>query len=149
MTKPITAVAAMILVEECKIRLDDPIDNWLPELKDRKVLRKIDSPLDDAVPARRRITLRDLLTFRSGYGEIGLISPTSPLQKAMIDAQLPLSTWPLTFTADEFMMRLGNLPLAHHPGEQWLYHMSAEILGVLIARVSGRSLSSFLRRAHF
>jgi CubicO group peptidase (beta-lactamase class C family) len=145
MTKPITAVAAMILVEECKIRLDDPIDNWLPELKDRKVLRTIESQLDDTVPAKRRITLRDLLTFRSGYGEIGLISPTSPLQKAMIDAQLPLSTWPLTFTADEFMKRLGNLPLAHHPGEQWLYHMGAEILGVLIARVSGRSLGSFLR----
>ena len=149
MTKPITAVAAMILVEECKIRLDDPIDNWLPELKDRKVLRTIESELDDTVPAKRRITLRDLLTFRSGYGEIGLISPTCPLQKEMINLQLPLSTWPLTFTADEFMKRLGNLPLAHQPGEQWLYHMGAEILGVLIARVSGKSLSSFLREQIF
>ncbi len=145
MTKPITSVAAMSLVEECKIRLDDPIDNWLPELKDRRVLRTIESPLNDTVPAKRRITLRDLLTFRSGYGEIGLIAPTSPLQMAMIDAQLPLSTWPLTFTSDEFMKRLGKLPLAHHPGELWLYHMGAEILGVLIARVSGKSLSSFLR----
>jgi CubicO group peptidase (beta-lactamase class C family) len=149
MTKPITAVGAMILVEECKIRLDDPIDNWLPELKDRKVLRTINSPLDDTIPVKRRITLRDLLTFRSGYGEIGLISPTSPLQQAMIDAQLPLSTWPLTFTADEFMKRLSNLPLAYHPGERWLYHMSAEILGVLIARISEKSLSSFLRERIF
>ena len=149
MTKPITAVGAMILVEECKIRLDDPIDNWLPELKDRKVLRAIDSPLDDTVPAKRRITLRDLLTFRSGYGEIGFISPTSPLLKAMIEAQLPLITWPLTYTADEFMKKLGNLPLAHHPGERWLYHMGSEILGVLIARLSGKSLGSFLRERIF
>jgi CubicO group peptidase (beta-lactamase class C family) len=149
MTKPITAVAAMILVEECRIRLDDPIDNWLPELKDRKVLRSIESQLDDTVPAKRRITLRDLLTFRSGYGEIGLISPTCPLQKAMFDAQLPLSTWPLTFTADKFMKQLGELPLAHQPGERWLYHMGAEILGVLIARISGKSFSSFLRERIF
>jgi CubicO group peptidase (beta-lactamase class C family) len=149
MTKPITAVAAMILVEECKIRLDDPVDIWLPELKDRKVLRTIDSPLDDTVAAKRRITLRDLLTFRCGYGEVGFISPTSPLQKAMIDLQLPLSTWPLTFTADDFMRRLENLPLAFQPGERWLYHMGAEILGVLIARVTGKSLRSFLRESIF
>jgi CubicO group peptidase (beta-lactamase class C family) len=69
MTKPITAVAAMILVEKCVVRLDDPVDEWLPELKDRKVLRTIDSPLDDTVRAARAITVRDLLTFRSGYGE--------------------------------------------------------------------------------
>ena len=149
MTKPITAAGGMILVEECKIRLDDPVDNWLPELKDRKVLRTIDSPLDDTVPAKRRITLRDLFTFRSGYGEIGLISPASPLLKAMVEAQLPLMTWPLPYTADEFMKRLGKLPLAHHPGERWLYHMGSEILGVLIARVSGQSLGSFLRERIF
>ena len=71
-TKPITAVGAMILVEECKLRLDDPVDEWLPELKDRQVLRTIESPLDDTVPAKRPITLRDLLTFRSGYGELAL-----------------------------------------------------------------------------
>ena len=70
MTKPITAVGTMILVEECKLRLDDPVDAWLPELKDRPVLRTIESPLDDTVPAHRRVTLRDLLTFRSGSGEM-------------------------------------------------------------------------------
>src|SRR6476661_6507443 len=64
MTKPITAAAAMILVEECRVRLDDPIDGFLPELSDRRVLRTVESPLDDTVPARRPITLRDLLTFR-------------------------------------------------------------------------------------
>jgi CubicO group peptidase (beta-lactamase class C family) len=145
MTKPITAVGAMVLVEECKIRLDDPIDEWLPELKDRKVLRTIESPLDDTVPAKRPITLRDLLTFRAGYGEVAFLSPTCPLQKAMMEARLPLTEWLFAGTADEFMKRLGNLPLAHQPGDRWLYHMSCEILGVLIARISGQSLGSFLR----
>ncbi|MGZ3791151.1 MAG: serine hydrolase domain-containing protein [Bdellovibrio sp.] len=144
MTKPITAVAAMILVEECRIRLDDPVDEWLPELKDRKVLRTINSPLDDTVPANRPITVRDLFTFRSGYGELIFTAPTCPLQKAMTEARLPLSEWIFPGTTDEFMKRLGGLPLAFQPGERWLYHMSSEILGVLIARVSGKSLGQFL-----
>lgn len=149
MTKPITAVAAMILVEECRIRLDDAVDDWLPELKNRKVLRTIDSPLDDTVPAKRPITVRDLFTFRSGYGEVSLLAPTSPLQKALAEASLPLSKWIFPGTPDEFMQRLGKLPLAFQPGERWLYHMSAEILGVLISRVAGQSLGQFLRERLF
>ena len=70
MTKPITAAATMILVEECKLRLDDPVDRWLPELADRKVLKRLDGPLDDTVPANRPITVRDLLTFRMGFGQM-------------------------------------------------------------------------------
>jgi CubicO group peptidase (beta-lactamase class C family) len=148
-TKPITAVAAMILVEECKLRLDDPVDEFLPELANRKVLRTINSELDDTVPAKRPITLRDLLTFRSGYGEVAFLAPTCPLQKALIEARLPLSTWMFPGTPDEYMRCLGSLPLASQPGERWLYHMSAEILGVLIARVSGMSLSAFMRERIF
>jgi CubicO group peptidase (beta-lactamase class C family) len=143
-TKPITAVGAMTLVEECKVRLDDPVDEWLAELKDRRVLRTIESALDDTVPAKRPITLRDLLTFRSGYGELIFLSATCPFQKTLTEARLPLSEWPFAGTYDEFMRRLGGLPLAHQPGERWLYHMSAEILGVLIARVTGKSLGAFL-----
>jgi CubicO group peptidase (beta-lactamase class C family) len=149
MTKPITAVGAMLLVEECKIRLDDPVDEWLPELQDRRALRTIDSPLDDTVPAKRRITLRDLLTFRSGYGETGFLAPTCPLQKAMSEARLTLGEWPFTSTPDEFMKRLGSLPLAHQPDERWLYHTASEVLGVLIARVSGQSLARFLHERIF
>ena len=148
-TKPVTAVGAMILVEECKVRLDDPVDEWLPELASRRVLRTIESPLDDTVPAKRPITLRDLLTFRSGYGELAFLSPTCPMQQAVTEARLPLSEWPFAGTPDEFMKRLGNLPLVHQPGERWLYHMSAEILGVLIARLSGKSLGEFLRERIF
>ena len=145
MTKPITAVGAMILVEECRIRLDDPVDEFLPELGNRRVLRTIESPLDDTVPAKRPITLRDLLTFRAGYGEVFFLSLTCPLQKALTEARLPLSEWLFAGTNDEFMKRLGSLPLAHQPGDRWLYHMGCEILGVLLARVSGQSLGSFLR----
>ncbi len=68
MTKPITVVATLILVEECKLRLDEPVDRLLPELADRKVLKRLDGPLDDTVPAHRPITVRDLLTFRLGFG---------------------------------------------------------------------------------
>src|SRR5919204_2792498 len=70
MTKPITAAATMILVEECKLRLDEPVDRLLPELAGRKVLKRLDGPLDDSVPANRPITVRDLLTFRMGLGMI-------------------------------------------------------------------------------
>src|SRR5512138_3576005 len=148
-TKPITAVAAMILVEECKLRLDDAVDEFLPELANRKVLRTIDSELDDTVPTKRPITVRDLLTFRSGYGEVAFLSPTCPLQRALIEARLPLSAWMFPGTPDDFMQCLGGLPLANQPGERWLYHMSAEILGVLIARVSGMPLSAFMRKRIF
>jgi CubicO group peptidase (beta-lactamase class C family) len=139
----------MTLVEECKLRLDDPLDDWMPELQGRRVLRTTAGPLDDTVPASRSITLRDLLTFRSGYGDFALFAPASPFQQALEAAGLSISTWPYRGTPDEFMRRLGELPLAHQPGERWLYHTSAEILGVLIARVSGRSLGTFLRERIF
>lgn len=162
-TKPITAVGAMILVEECRVRLDDPVDEWLPELAGRKVLRTITGPLDDTVPAKRPITLRDLLTFRSGYGEVALLqggeggpdleqryfAPVCPFQAGLSRAGLSLGEWPFAGTPDEFMKRLGDLPLAHQPGERWLYHTSGEILGVLIARVSGRPLGAFLSERIF
>ncbi len=70
MTKPITAAATMILVEECKLRLDEPVDALLPELAERQVLQRLDGPLDDTVPAKRQITVRDLLTFRLGFGQM-------------------------------------------------------------------------------
>jgi CubicO group peptidase (beta-lactamase class C family) len=148
-TKPITAAGAMVLVEECRIRLDDPVDQWLPELKQRRVLRTVDGPLEDTVPSNRPITLRDLLTFRSGYGETFFLSPTCPFQRALSEARLSLAEWPFVGTPEEFMQRLGELPLAHQPGERWLYHTSGEILGVLISRVAGIPLGTFLRERIF
>src|SRR6185437_388391 len=145
LTKPVVAAAAMILVEECKLRLDDPIDRWLPELADRRVLRAIDGPLDDTVPAKRAITLRDLLTFRPGYGMIMVFPDRYPVQKAIAEAGLaPGPVFP-SFPPDELMRRYGSLPLIHQPGERWLYNSGTEILGVLVARAAGTTFGEFLR----
>ena len=149
MTKPITAVAAMILVEECKLRLDDPVDRWLPELADRKVLRAIDGPLDDTVPAKRAITLRDLLTFRPGHGMIMVFPERYPIQKAIAEAGFAPGPMFPSFPPDELMRRYGSLPLIHQPGERWLYNSGTEILGVLIARVAGKTFGEFLHERIF
>jgi CubicO group peptidase (beta-lactamase class C family) len=152
MTKPITAVAALILVEECKLRLDEPVDRLLPELANRKVLKRIDGPLDDTVPAERAITLRDLLTFRLGFGMITGPSDATPIQRAMKELELsgigpPKPASPLV--PDEWMRRFGTLPLMHQPGAKWMYNTSAYVLGVLIARAAGQPLESFFRERIF
>src|ERR687898_126119 len=148
-TKPIVAAAAMVLVEECTLRLDEPVDPWLPELADRRVLRAVDSPLDDTVPANRPITLRDLLTFRLGYGAEFAPPGQYPIQQALEEAApAPGPTLPPT-ASDELMKRFGSLPLVHQPGEKWLYNSGSDILGVLIARVAGTSLEEFLRERIF
>lgn len=149
MTKPITAIGAMILVEECRLRLDDAVDEWLPELKERKVLRRLDGPVDDTVAARRGITVRDLLTFRAGYGEVGFVAPGSPIMMALMQSGVSLASWPFKGSPDQFLQQLGALPLAHQPGERWLYHQCADLIGVLIARVAGKPLSAFLRERIF
>jgi CubicO group peptidase (beta-lactamase class C family) len=146
MTKAIAAAAAMILVEEARLRLDEPVDRWLPELADRKVLRSIDSPLDDTVPARRPITLRDLLTFRLGLGAVMAPPDRYPVQTAMAEAGLAPGPNPSPLSPDEWMKRVGSLPLIHQPGEKWMYHTGSDILGVLIARATGMSLADFLRQ---
>ena len=135
-TKPIVAAAAMILVEECTLRLDEPVDPWLPELADRQVLRAIDSPLDDTLPANRPITLRDLLTFRLGIGSVmvsRLDTPSSRRWPRRESARAALPAHP----PDELMKRFGSLPLVHQPGERWLYDSGSDILGVLISRATG------------
>jgi CubicO group peptidase (beta-lactamase class C family) len=148
-TKPIVAAAAMILVEECTLRLDDPVDPWLPELADRRVLRTIDSPLDDTVPAKRPITLRDLLTFRLGIGAVMVFPPRYPIQEAMAQAGVAPGPSLPAHAPDELMKRFGSLPLVHQPGERWLYNSGSDILGVLISRVAGTSLEEVLRERIF
>ena len=151
-TKPITAAAAMILVEECRIRLDEPIDPWLPELANRRVLKSLASEIDDTVPARRPITLRDLLTFTMGFGSVMAMPDTYPIQKYIRDYKIGGDGPPIPSQApatDEWLRRLGSLPLMAQPGERWMYQVSADVLGVLIARVSGRSFGTFLRERIF
>ena len=150
-TKPIVAAGAMMLIEECVLRLDDPVDPFLPELADRQVLRSIDAPLDNTVPANRPITVRDLFTFRLGYGAIFTLpgqSPT-PLAQALIDAGVAAGPLLPALAPDEFMEVYSRLPLAHQPGEKWLYNTGSDMLGVLIARATGMSLGDFLRERIF
>jgi CubicO group peptidase (beta-lactamase class C family) len=148
LTKPITAAAAMILVEECRIRLDDSVEPWLPELADRRVLKAISAEPDDTAPAQRPITLRDLLTFRMGFGSVMAMPGTYPIQRLIREYQIGGDGPPVPAKApgtEEWLRRLGSLPLLAQPGERWMYHVSADVLGVLIARVSGQSLGAFMQ----
>lgn len=149
MTKPVTAVAAMILVEECRLRLDDPVDPLLPELADRKVLREPGSALDDSVPASRPITLRDVLTLRLGIGAVMAPPGQYPIQTAMDEAGIAPSHDRPAFSPDAWMARLGALPLIHHPGERWMYDTGSDVLGVLISRATGQTLEAFFRERIF
>ena len=148
-TKPVTAAAAMMLVEDGRLRLDDPVDKFLPELAERRVLRSLESSLDDTVPTVRPITLRDLLTFRSGHGFIMAMPGTYPVQKAQEDAGVAVDAELPALAPDEWMQRLGGLPLIHQPGEKWMYHTGSDVTGVLIKRVSGKSLEAFMRERIF
>jgi len=152
LSKPITAVAAMILVEECRLRLDESIEPWLPELANRRVLKSIASQLDDTVPALRAITVRDLLTFRMGLGSVMARPDTYPIQKLIREYRIGGDGPPRPTQApgtEEWLAKLGSLPWIAQPGEKWLYHVSSDVLGVLIARVSGQSLGTFLRERIF
>jgi len=148
-TKQIAAAAAMTLIEECRLRLDDPVDGLLPELADRKVLTRIDAPLDDTVPAQRPITVRDLLTFLMGTGLVVAPPGQFPIQRALDEAGLSPGPAVTQVEPDEWMKRLGSLPLAHQPGEKWMYHTGSDALGVLMARATGLPLPELLAERIF
>ncbi|MET9400419.1 serine hydrolase domain-containing protein [Kitasatospora sp. NPDC002965] len=143
-SKPVTTAAAMILLDECRLRLDEPVDPWLPELADRRVLKRPDGPLEDTVPARRPITVRDLLTSTFGLGlDFDLLE--SPIRAATFERlDYSVASGPAP-DPDEWMRRLGELPLSYQPGERWQYDLGNEVLGVLVSRVTGRPLETFLR----
>lgn len=151
MTKPITAVAAMILIEECKLRLDEPVDRLLPELADRQVLKRVDGPLDETVPATRPISVRDLLTFRMGFGQIMASPDDHPILKAASEANIGMGPPdPVGVPApDEWLRRLSALPLMTQPGERWIYNTGSDVLGVLIARAADQPFETFLRERIF
>ena len=141
--KPIIAAAAMMLAEDGQFALDDPIGTWLPELASPTVVRTPAGPVDDVVPATRPITVLDLLTFRAGWGfpadfSLPAAAPLfSELKQGPPEPQL-------VPPPDEWLAILSRIPLLHQPGEAWLYNTCSDILGVLIARASGRSLPEFL-----
>ena len=151
MTKPITAVAALTLVEDCLLRLDDPVEDLLPELAGRRVLRSLSADLDDTVPAERPITLRHLLTFTMGFGQLMAEPADYPILAAAGERKIGMA-WPdpdATPGPDEWLRRLGELPLMSQPGERWAYNTAADVLGVLIARAAGKPLGQVLAERVF
>jgi CubicO group peptidase (beta-lactamase class C family) len=149
-TKPITAAATLALVGEGLIGLDEPVDRLLPELAGRRVLRQMEGPLDDTVPAERAITVRDLLTFTFGFGMVGeMFASSQPWPVVAAAAELRLATIgppdPLVPPdPDTWIAALGSLPLLAQPGERWMYNTGAQVLGVLAARAAGQPFSEVL-----
>jgi CubicO group peptidase (beta-lactamase class C family) len=141
LSKPVGAVLALSLAQDGTIALDDEVARWLPELAGPQVLKRIDGPLDETVPAQRPILVRDLLTMTAGFG---LVFGLKPLQKAMMGQGLMPGPFPPAFSYDEFMARLSALPLAIQPGAGWLYHTSADVLSVLLARAAKQPVSELL-----
>ncbi|MFF2085041.1 serine hydrolase domain-containing protein [Nocardia sp. NPDC058176] len=146
MTKPLTAVAASILIDEGLLDPAAPVDELLPELADRQVLVHPGAAVTDTVAAHRPITVEDLLTFRLGWGMDFADFTPKPFDDAW--SELELGWGPPTparmLPPDLWLARLGQLPLQFQPGERWLYHVGAQILGFLVARAAGISLSQFL-----
>jgi CubicO group peptidase (beta-lactamase class C family) len=150
MTVPIIATAALMLAEEERLALDDPVDLWLPELASRRVLRTFTAELDDTEPAKSPVTLRHLLTNTWGFG-LFFGAGDAPLRSAANELRI-MNGPPVpehSDSPDEWLRRLGTLPLVHQPGEGWMYSVGADVLGILLARASGQSLEQLLQERVF
>jgi CubicO group peptidase (beta-lactamase class C family) len=145
MTKPVTVVLALTLLEEGKLRLDDPITRWLPEFSSMRVLRRADGPLNETDPAPRLITVEDLMTHCSGLS-YGFLAP-GPLGQALMSRFGMGISSPLT--PDEWLAQLAELPLAYPPGGRFNYGHSTDVLGFLAARAAGTTLRDAFRRRVF
>jgi CubicO group peptidase (beta-lactamase class C family) len=151
MSKPVTAAATMVLVDDGVLSLDTPVENWLPELANRRVLKRLDSELDDTVPAERVPTVRDLLTFTWGFG-IPMAPPgTLPIQRALDQLKLCQKIpMPSDYAPpDEWVRQLATLPLMHQPGARWMYNTGIDVVGVLIARAAKQPFDTFLHERIF
>src|SRR5580693_1891790 len=155
MTKPVTGVATLALAAEGLFRLDEPVDRLLPELANRRVLRQMDGPLDDTVPAHRAIIVRDLLNYTFGFGdEWAMFFAAEPWPVMAEQSRLRLATLGPPDLAhqpdpDTWIAGLGSLPLLAQPGERWFYNTSASVLGVLCARATGQPFGDVLRSRVF
>src|SRR4051812_2559763 len=152
MTKPIASLGALILVEECRLRLDDPIDDLLPELAGRAVLVDGRGSMDGpTVPANRPITVHDVLSFQMGLGMDFDAPWPQPFLERMGEIGLGLGPPDpsLELGPDEWIKRLSTVPLMYQPGERWLYNTSAQVLGILMARAADQPLETFLAECVF
>ncbi|MXM62057.1 serine hydrolase [Streptomyces sp. HUCO-GS316] len=146
-TKPVTAAAVLMLVEEGRFGLDSRVEEWLPELAKPTVVRTPSSPVDDVVPAVRPITVEDLLSSRPGWGFPSDFS--LPAVQALFEVQKD-SRAPQEYPdPDTWLAALARVPLLYQPGEAWLYATSSDLQGILVARASGRSLPEFLAERVF
>jgi CubicO group peptidase (beta-lactamase class C family) len=150
-TKPVVAAAVGTLLHDDALRLDEPVDRLLPELADRRVLRRPDAALDDTVPAERPISVRDVLTYTCGWGqsvELFAADPPWPIATAMGSGRLNTMGPPrpdVPPEPDAWLAELAELPLLAQPGERWLYNTSGQLLGILAARAAGEPLPDLLR----
>ena len=140
MTKPVTVAAAMTLVDEGRLALTDPVTRWLPELADMRVLDTPGGPLDRTHPARRAITVEDLMTHRSGLAYF--FSVTGPLARAY--SRISTRQHP-----DHWLAELAELPLEHQPGERLTYSNATDVLGILLERIEGKTLQDALAERIF
>ena len=145
MTKPVTSVAVMMLVEEGKLKLDDPVTRWLPELGGMLVLEDAGGPLDKTRSASREITVEDLMTHRAGlaYGFTS-VGPIAHAHEKKLGSPLvnPL-------TPDQWLRALGELPLSYEPGDRFHYSHATDVLGFLVARIEGKPLGQVLKERIF
>ena len=144
MTRAVTAAAVLMLVEEGKVTLEENAERLLPELANARVLRTLQSPIDDTVPARTSITVKQLMDYTFGTGLV--FDTTVPINQAIKQEQLVIGT-PIPMTPhdpDEWMRRFGALPLMYQPGERWLYDAGSSIQGVLVRRASGMDFDTFI-----
>ncbi|HEX4169580.1 MAG TPA: serine hydrolase domain-containing protein [Bryobacteraceae bacterium] len=148
-TKPITGAATMKLIEEGKLALDEPIDRLIPELANRRVLKRLDGPLDETVPAKRSILVSDLLTMRMGMGAI-MTPGEYPIQTALMESGVftPFKM-PTARNANEWIAKLAEFPLMNQPGEVWRYDTSITLLGALLERATGKPVGTVLAEQIF
>lgn len=148
-TKPMVAALALSLAEEKALALADPVERFVPELADRRVLRRLDGPLEDTVPVERSVTVEDLLTMRLGFGFV--FEADCPALRVAAQAGLgigpPDPSVPLT--PDAWIARFADLPLLEQPGTVWRYDLAYAVLGVVLARAGGRPLDELLRTRLF
>ena len=141
----------MLLIQDGAMTLGDPVTRWLPELAEPRVLRTLESDLDDTVPAERPITVEDVLSFHLGFGNI-MTQETYPVMAA--EARLGLKSlgppWPpADLTPDEWIAALASLPLMDQPGTRWRYNTGGTVAGILIERVAGMPLAEVLAQRIF
>ena len=146
-TKPITAASVMMLIEDGRIALDDPVRRWLPELAEPVVVRTPASAVDDVIPAARPITVFDLLSSSAGYGFASDF--TLPAVQRLFSVQKDGREVQSFLPPDEWMAELAKIPLVYQPGQGWLYDTCSTLQGVLVARASGQSLPDFMAERVF